>query len=102
MNQDSKEPDENWHLDDQWAQTANRAHSGISVHFHRFLRDSSAVSCIFGLHVFHLGLEFCHFSHLAELFQGQRQRYEPYYDCEHQNRYSHVLEKDDVKDNQCV
>ena len=99
---DAEEPEEDGHLDDQWSKTPHGVDTRLPVHAHGFLGDSLPVPGVTLLDFPHAGLQIGHRLHLAELLDGERQRYQPNNDRKNDDGDAHVVEADGVEHHQEV
>ena len=102
LNQDAEKANQDGQLDHQRPQAAHRTHSRLPVEAHCFLGNAGPVAAVTLLDFPHPGLQVAHPPHLANLFQGQRQGYQPHKDGKGDNRQAHVAETDDVQHQQGV
>ncbi len=70
-NQDAEQADQDRHLDDQWAQTADGIDAALAIQPHGLLGDSLTVTLVALLDLADPGLHPGHCAHLPQLTHGQ-------------------------------
>ena len=102
LNQNPEEPEQDGHLDNQGAQTANRIDARLAVESHCFLGHPLPVSPVAFLNLSHPRLQVHHGPHLPQLLDGQRQCDQSNNDSENDDCHTHVVEADGVEHHQQV
>ena len=102
LDQHPEQAEQDGHLDYQRAKAAHWVHPGLPVHPHGFLGDPLAVAGVSLLNFPHSRLEIRHRLHLAQLLDGEGQRYQPDDDGEYDDGDAHVVEADGIQHHQQI